>query len=148
MLSKKTKYGIKALTYICKKQNQSPIAIGEIAKAENIPHKFLEAILLTLKKGRIVSAKKGKNGGYYLLKDAREIFMSEVIRLLNGPIAMIPCVSLNFYEKCEDCPFEEGCSVNQLMLEVRDSALKILERKSLYQLAVETDTAESLSSVD
>ncbi|HLQ99143.1 MAG TPA: Rrf2 family transcriptional regulator [Sphingobacterium sp.] len=146
MLSKKTKYGIKALTYICKNEERSPISIGEISKAENIPHKFLEAILVILKKGKVVSAKKGKNGGYYLLRDAREIFMSEVIRLLNGPIAMLPCVSLNFYEKCEDCPFEEGCGVNQLMLEVRDSALQVLEHKSLYQLTSEIKIAEDTLS--
>lgn len=137
MLSNKTKYGIKALTYLCRYEDRSPIPISEIAEAENIPRKFLEAILVTLKKGKVVSSKKGKNGGYYLAKDPKEVFMSEVMRLLNGPIAMLPCVSLNFYEKCDDCPFEEGCGVNRLMLEVRDSALSILEHKSLYQLTSE-----------
>ncbi|MCO5269828.1 MAG: Rrf2 family transcriptional regulator [Brumimicrobium sp.] len=140
MLSKKTKYGIKALTYICKQQSEHPISILEISEAEIIPRKFLEAILLDLKKGKILGSRKGKTGGYYLLRNASEIYMSEVIRLLNGPIAMVPCVSLNFYEKCDDCPYEEGCGVNRLMLEVRDSALKILEGKSLAQLCMEINS--------
>lgn len=141
MLAKKTKYGIKALTYIYKNKERTPLSISKISDSENIPHKFLESILLTLKKGKILSAKKGKNGGYYFLKPPNEIYMSEIIRLLNGPIAMIPCVSLNYYEKCEDCPFEEGCGVNHLMLEVRDSALKILEKKTLEQLVEESTKA-------
>ncbi len=134
MLSKKTKYGIKALTYICNHDDDAPISIAVIAKEENIPHKFLESILLTLKKGGILAAKKGKGGGYYLLKDANQILMTDVFRLLNGPIAMIPCVSLNFYESCDDCPDEEACRVNRLMLEVRDSTLKVLKEKTLAQL--------------
>lgn len=137
MLSNKTKYGIKALTYICKNEESAPISIAEISKAENIPHKFLEAILLSLRKGGVLQSKKGKNGGYYLLKDANDIYMSEVFRILNGPIAMISCVSLNYYEKCDDCPYEDGCGVNRLMLEVRDSALKVLEEKTLAQLTEE-----------
>lgn len=138
MLSKKTKYGIKALTYICRHQNAGPIPIGVIAEAENISHKFLETILLILKKGGILASKKGKGGGYYLLKDPHTVFMSEIIRLLSGPIAMIPCVSLNFYEKCEDCPDEETCGINRLMLEVRDSTLQVLKKKSLAQLTQES----------
>lgn len=138
MLSNKTKYGIKALIYLCKNQEKAPISISKIAEQENIPRKFLETILLTLRKGKILGSKKGKNGGYYLLKDPNEIVMTEVLRLLGGPIAMIPCVSLNFYESCEDCPDEESCGVNRLMLEVRDSALYVLARKSLAQLSQET----------
>lgn len=134
MLSKKTKYGIKALMYICRHSQGTPIPMAEIAKAENIPHKFLEAILLALRKGGILSAKKGKEGGYYLLKDSHQIKMVAIFRLLNGPVAMIPCASLNFYERCEDCPNEALCGVNRLMEEVRDSTLKVLNEKTLYQL--------------
>lgn len=137
MLSRKTKYGIKALTYIYQKKESTPVPTSSIAEHENIPRKFLEAILVDLKKGGILSSKKGKHGGYYFIKDPEIIYMSEIIRLLNGPIAMVPCVSLNFYEKCDDCPFEEGCGVNRLMLEVRDSALKVLEEKTLAQLCAQ-----------
>lgn len=131
MLSKKTKYGLKALSYLAKQEPNVPILISDISESENISKKFLESILLTLKKSGILSSKKGKGGGYYLLKNPNEIKISTVIRLLEGPIAMLPCVSLNYYEKCDDCKSEERCSLNILMAEVRDSTLKILENKTL-----------------
>lgn len=134
MTSRKTKYGIKALTYICANIEDAPIPAATIAKAENISHKFLESILLSLRKGGILASKKGNAGGYYLLKDPNEIYMDEVVRLLSGPIAMIPCVSLNYYETCQDCPNESSCSTHLLMLEIRDSTLKVLHKKSLAQL--------------
>ena len=131
MLTKKTKYGLKALTYIAKKDCAEPVSISEIAKCENISQKYLESILLSLKKAGLLSSKKGKTGGYYLLKSPEEIKMSKIIRVLEGPIAMLPCVSLNFYEKCDDCPDEKACSVHELMIQVRDSTLKILENTTL-----------------
>lgn len=138
MLSKKTKYGIKALSFIAREANDSPVQVALIAEKENISHKFLESILLSLKKAGFLSAKKGKGGGYYLRKPPEEIIMSDIIRILEGPIAMVPCVSLNFYEKCDDCPDEDHCSVHKLMLQVRDSTLNVLKNKSLYQLVQET----------
>jgi len=134
MLSKKTKYGIKALTYIARLDDTSPVQVGTIAESENISHKFLESILLTLRKSGILGAKKGKGGGYYLLKDASEIKMTDVIRTLEGPIAMVPCVSLNYYEKCDDCPDENACSVHKLMIQVRDNTLKVLRNNTLADL--------------
>jgi len=131
MLSKKTKYGLKALSYLAKQEPNVPILISDISESENISKKFLESILLTLKKSGILSSKKGKGGGYYLIKNSNEIKISTIIRLLEGPIAMLPCVSLNYYEKCDDCKSEELCSLNILMAEVRDSTLKILENKTL-----------------
>jgi len=131
MLSKKTKYGLKALSYLAKQDENMPILISDISNSENISKKFLESILLTLKKSGILSSKKGKGGGYYLLKKPSEIKISFIIRVLEGPIAMLPCVSLNYYEKCDDCVNEERCSLNRLMAEVRDSTLKILENKTL-----------------
>jgi Rrf2 family protein len=136
MLSRKTKYGLKALTYIARQETGVFVQIANISSNENISHKFLEAILLTLKNAGILGAKKGKGGGYYLLKPAEQIFMSDVIRILEGPIAMLPCVSLNFYEKCDDCPNEDECAVHRLMLEVRDSTLTVLKGKSLKDFAV------------
>jgi Rrf2 family protein len=131
MLSKKTKYGLKALSYLSKQPQNYPVLISDISAAENISKKYLESILLTLKKNGILSSKKGKGGGYYLLKEPNEIKISAVIRVLEGPIAMLPCVSLNYYEQCDDCINEELCSLNILMAEVRDSTLKILENKTL-----------------
>lgn len=138
MLSKRTKYGIKALTHLAKVSPLKPVLISEIAEKENISHKFLESILLTLKKSGFLGSKKGKGGGYYLLKKSEDIPMTEVIRVLEGPIAMLPCVSLNFYEKCEDCPDENKCSVHKLMIQVRDNTLKILRNTSLKDLAIKS----------
>lgn len=134
MLSKKTKYGIKALTYLAKQENKTPVQIATISKSENISLKFLESILLTLRKNGLLASKKGKGGGYYLLKEPNEIQMTTIMRILEGPIAMVPCVSLNFYEKCEDCPEEETCAVNKLMIQVRDSSLKIFKNTTLADL--------------
>ncbi len=131
MLSKKTKYGLKALTYLAKHTDDGPLGTSQIATEENISRKFLESILLTLKNSGFLSSKKGKQGGYYLKREAKDIRMAEVIRVLEGPIAMLPCVSLNFYEKCDDCPDENACTVHGLMLQVRDSTLKVLENNTL-----------------
>ena len=135
MLSKKTKYGIKALTYLSRLENRNPISIATISESENISIKFLESILLTLRKNGLLGSKKGKGGGYYLLKDPKEIQMTTVMRILEGPIAMVPCVSLNFYEKCDDCPDETTCSVHKLMIQVRDSTLQIFRNTTLADLS-------------
>ncbi|EAR14386.1 MULTISPECIES: RrF2 family transcriptional regulator [Robiginitalea] len=131
MLSKKTKYGLKALTYLAAQKDREPVQIAEIARHENISQKFLESILLTLRKNGFLGSKKGKGGGYYLIKDPGEIRMTSVMRVLEGPIAMVPCVSLNFYEPCDDCPDESACSVHKLMLMVRDSALAVYRNHTL-----------------
>lgn len=134
MLSRKTKYGLKALTFLARQPKRIPVQISTISEAENISRKFLESILLTMRKSGFLGSKKGKGGGYYLLKDASEIKIAEVYRTLEGPIAMVPCVSLNFYEKCEDCPDEGTCSVHGLMIRVRDNTLSILENTYLQDL--------------
>lgn len=134
MLSRKTKYGLKALTFIARQENRKPVQIATIATSENISKKYLESILLTLKKNGVLGSKKGKGGGYYLLKNPEDVTMSGVMRVLEGPIAMIPCVSLNFYEKCDDCPDEKACSVHKLMIEVRDSSLNIFNNTTLADL--------------
>ncbi len=135
MLSKKTKYGLKALTYIARSKSDLPVPVGEIAESENIPQKFLESILLTLRKSGVLGSKKGKHGGYYLRKEPSEIKMTDVMRVLEGPIAMVPCVSLNFYEKCDDCPDENLCSVHKLMIQVRDNTLQVFRNTTLADLS-------------
>ncbi len=135
MLSKKTKYGIKALTYLAKQENKNPVAIATISKSENISVKFLESILLTLKKNGILGSKKGIRGGYYLIKNPKDVPMTSVMRILEGPIAMVPCVSLNYYEKCDDCPNEDTCVVHRLMIEIRDNSLKVFRNNTLADLS-------------
>jgi len=134
MLSKKTKYGLKALAFLASQKGREPVQIAEIAKQENISQKFLESILLSLRKTGFLGSKKGKGGGYYLIKDPKEVLMTDVMRILEGPIAMVPCVSLNFYEKCDDCPDEDRCSVNKLMLKVRDANLGVYRNSTLADL--------------
>ena len=134
MLSNKTKYGIKALVFLAKQKERNPIGISVISESENISRKFLESILLTLRKNGILGSKKGKGGGYYLLRDPKEVPMTDIMRLLEGPIAMVPCVSLNYYEKCDDCPDESSCAVHNLMLKVRDNTLEIFRNTSLEDL--------------
>ena len=143
MLSKKTKYGLKALAFLATKDAREPVQIAEIAKHENISQKFLETILLTLRKNGFLGSKKGKGGGYYLIKDPSEILMTSVIRVLEGPIAMVPCVSLNFYEKCDDCPDENLCAVHNLMIQVRDSALSVYRSNTLADIIVSQEILNS-----
>lgn len=133
MLSKKSQYAFNALTYLAEKYNTGPVLISEISKHKKIPLKFLENILLELKKAGMLGSKKGKGGGYYLAKDPSEIKVANVIRLVNGPIAMLPCVSLYFYERCKNCD-EKHCGLHDMMIEVRDATLNILENRTLRDL--------------
>ena len=133
MLSKKTQYALKALGYLADAYGKGPVLISEIAVKKNIPIKFLENILLELKNSNVLDSKKGKGGGYFLLQSPKKTTLAAIIRLVGGPIALIPCVSLNFYEKCEDCD-ETTCGVNKVMLQTRDATLKILGKKTLQDL--------------
>ncbi len=133
MLSKKTQYALKALGYLAAKYGKGPVLIAEISTKKKIPIKFLESILLELKLAGVLESKKGKGGGYFLLTHPKNITLAKAIRLVGGPIALIPCVSLNFYEKCDDCD-EATCGLNKAMLITRDATLKILEKKSLLDL--------------
>ena len=137
MLSKKTKYAFHALTYLSKHREKGAILIQEISSEYGISHKFLENILLELKKAGFLGSKKGKGGGYYLIKDPQDIPLSTVIRLLDGPIALLPCVSLNYYEPCEECKDQESCGLNKVMTQVRDETLKILHMKSMQDILKE-----------
>lgn len=134
MLSKKTKYAFHALIYLGKNRDQKTILIQDIAAAYGISHKFLENILLELKKAGILGSKKGKGGGYYLINEPKEVALSKVIRLLDGPIALLPCVSLNYYEPCAECQNEAKCGLNKVMIQVRDEVLHVLENKSLADI--------------
>jgi Rrf2 family protein len=135
MLSKKSQYAFKALTYLSEKYNEGPVLISEIAKKKKIPLKFLENILLELKKAGILDSKKGKGGGYFLKMSPEKVKVATVIRLINGPIAMLPCVSLYFYERCKNCN-EKDCGLHDMMIEVRDATLNIVENRTLRDLVV------------
>ncbi|MCW3083915.1 MAG: rrf2 family protein putative transcriptional regulator [Bacteroidetes bacterium] len=131
MLSKKTKYAIKALVHLAKNYGKGPILISRLSEEEKIPKKFLEAILLDLRKQGILGSKIGVGGGYYLIKKPGEVVLSQVLRSIDGPIALIPCVSMNFYERCDDCPDETICGIRDVVMQVRDASLKILSETTL-----------------
>lgn len=133
MLSKKTQYAFKALIYLSDNYAKGPVLISEISIKKKIPLKFLENILLELRKAGVLESKKGKGGGYYFAMDPKNVSLAKVMRLLDGPIALLPCVSLNFYEKCKDCD-EQVCGLNRMMIQVRDATLQVLEHKTLADL--------------
>ena len=133
MLSKRSQYALKALGYLAFKYDQGPVLIAEIALKKKIPLKFLEGILLELKLAGILDSKKGKGGGYYLAKHPAEVKVATIIRMVNGPIAMLPCVSLYFYKRCENCN-EKRCALHDMMIEVRDATLNIVEKRTLIDL--------------
>ncbi len=133
MLSKKAQYAIKAAGYLAERYQQGPIQIHEIAENKKIPLKFLENILLMLKKEGIFESRKGKGGGYFLVTPPEKIMLASIIRIVDGPIALIPCVSLYFYKKCNDCD-ETDCNIKKVFAEVRDATLKVLENKSILDV--------------
>ena len=133
MLTQKAKYGLKALGYLARHYTQGPLLIADIATAEKIPIKFLQSILLLLKKNNILDSKKGLGGGYFLIAKPKNTNLATVLRIINGPIAMLPCVSLNFYERCKDCN-EKDCNLHNIFAEVRDTTLRIFEKKTLKDL--------------
>lgn len=135
MLSKKTQYALQALSFMVEQGGEKPILIATIAEAKNIPVKFLESILLALKKAGFLESKKGKNGGYFFATPPQKIKLSSIFRTIEGPIALLPCVSLNFYEKCADCN-EKKCGINRVMIEVRDNTLAILDKRTVADLSL------------
>lgn len=133
MLSKKTQYAFRALVHLAEYYGREPVRISSISEEQKIPLKFLENILNELKKANILESKKGKGGGYSLKVSPKNINLATVIRLINGPIALLPCVSLNFYERCMDCN-EETCGIRKMMIIARDATLKVLEQKTLENM--------------
>ncbi|MFN5133954.1 MAG: RrF2 family transcriptional regulator [Chitinophagaceae bacterium] len=136
MLTKKTQYAFQALTFLAQQKNNEPKLIAEISKKKKIPLKFLENILLQLRKDGILESKKGKGGGYYFKLKPKDVDLARVIRLLDGPIAPLSCVSLHFYERCKNCD-EKHCGLHDMMVKVRDANLKILEKKTIADLIVD-----------
>ena len=131
MLSRKSKYGLKALLILAQEAGQGPVLISELADREAIPKKFLEAILLELKRHGVVQSQKGKGGGYFLRRNPGDITFGEVIRVLDGPLAAVRCVSQTAYMKCVECVDEPTCGVRLAMKEVRDATAQILDHTTL-----------------
>ncbi len=134
MLSHKTKYALKALIYLAQQKEDCISKTVAIAEAACVPKKFLEQILLDLKRGHIVSSKQGKYGGYYLLKSKEDITIAQIHRLFDGAIALLPCASLNFYEPCFDCKNESECQIRNSLMLVRDTTLQAMENITIASL--------------
>lgn len=131
MLSRKAKYGLKALLALAESGGRDPVLVSTVATRDALPKKFLEAILLELKRHGLVDSKKGKGGGYFLRRSPKEITFGDVIRALDGPLAAVPCVSETAYARCVECVDEPSCGVRLAMKEVRDATARILDRTTL-----------------
>ena len=131
MLTNKGKYGLKAMIHLAGKPPGQPSLVADIAAANNIPKKILDAILGELRTARLVHSKKGRGGGYALAKSPSEIMVGDIVRALDGPLAPIACASRNFYRRCDDCSSEKACQVRLMMLEVRAAIADVLDHRSL-----------------
>lgn len=134
MLSRKTKYAIIALVRLAREYKKEAIQIATLAEEERIPKKFLEAILRDLKNAGILTSIKGRNGGYYLSQDPEAVNLATIIRLFNGAIAFIPCVTFLYYEACDVEKEEEFCGIRSIFKEVRDATVDIFKRATLAEI--------------
>jgi len=133
MLSQKSKYALRAMLMLAAQPPGEMLLAGEIAERRKIPKKFLELILLELKKNGLLKSQRGRGGGYSLGRPANKITYGEIMRITDGPLALIPCASLTAYRKCDDCEDEKSCAIRRLMRSVRDSASAILDKTTLAE---------------
>jgi Rrf2 family protein len=142
-LSRRSEYGLRALVDLVRQDGSTPVALGALAKRNNLPSKFLEQIMATLKHGGIVRTTLGAHGGYAIAADPSTVTIGRVVRLLDGALAPVPCVSLRYYGRCS-CPDEATCPLRDVMIDVRDAMLEILDRETLAELAAR----EGRASID
>ena len=136
MLSQKARYALHALIVLAEHTGDAPMQIADIAEEARVPRKFLEAILLDMKKRGIVKSMRGRSGGYLLGKSPKDISFADVIRVMDGPLALAPCVSVTAYHKCEDCVDEATCAIRKVLLAARDATAQVLETRTIAQAAV------------
>jgi Rrf2 family protein len=141
-LSKKAKYALRALYYLSREHGKGPVLIASIAQVEQIPRKFLEAILLQLRGRGVLDSKKGKGGGYVLARPPDKITLGEVIRIIDGPLAPLPCASETAYRKCDECVDEKRCGTRLFMRQVRDAMAAILDHTTL------ADVCRTVQAID
>jgi Rrf2 family protein len=145
MLSQKARYALRALLHLVEHGADRTIQVGEMAERQMIPRKYLEFIMVDLKKAGLVTSRRGPGGGYVLARPANAIAFVEVMRAIDGPIALVPCASENFYQRCDDCHDEATCAIRKVLLRVRASALEILEKTTLADAAGAELAAEALN---
>lgn len=131
MLSQRSKYALRAMTMLAVSKPGDLVLVADIAKQRKVPRKFLELILLDLKKRGLLHAKRGKNGGYCLARPPNKITFGEIVRITDGPLAPLACASLTAYRKCDDCEDEKLCGIRRIMRSVRDASAAILDKQTL-----------------
>ena len=131
MLSQKAKYALRALLVLAANTEDVPVHIADIATSQNISRKFLEATLLELRKRGILASRRGRGGGYRLARPADQITFGEIIRIIDGPLAPVPCASVTAFHLCPDCPIPQRCSIRWLMQQVRDATAGVLDNCTL-----------------
>lgn len=141
MITMKTKYALKALAYLATAPPGAPVLIAEIAQREGIPRKFLELILAELKQHGFVHSRKGRGGGYFLAVTPDKVAIAAVMRVLDGPIAPVPCLSRTSYQRCEGCKDEATCGVRLVLQDLYESSVKILESTTLADLVRRVELA-------
>ena len=146
MLSKRAKYAIKALLALAEHGRNEPMRIADLAREQHIPAKFLELILLVLKHQGMLQSRKGKGGGYLLARDPKDIYLGQIVRMFDGPLAPVPCASQTAYVPCADCPHEAVCGVHLAMKAVRDATAKVLDGTSLASLQGQVEQASAMTS--
>ena len=134
MISKKTRYALLALVRLAKEYGKEPILISDIAESEHLPQRFLEGILLEMKKNGFLKSKLGKKGGYQLARHPSEIHIVDLYRLFEGPISLLPCASVKYYEACEFCKDEPSCKIRMVFRDIRDYTVQKLSNTSLLDL--------------
>jgi Rrf2 family protein len=144
MLTKKAKYGLKAMAYLAGVESGQTALVADIASENQIPKKFLDAILSELRNAGFVYSKKGKGGGYMLARPPSEINVGNLVRTLDGPLAPIQCASRRLYRRCDDCVDEDHCAVRLVMLEARDAIARVLDNTSLSQMRAMGEAGKAL----
>jgi len=142
MISKKTKYALKALEYLAQHSDGRPVLISELAAAEKIPRKFLEFILLSLRKGNVLTSRIGKGGGYSLARDPSEITLGSIIRILEGDLSLVQCVNIEGAKQCEDGNDPACCGIHLVMLDLKKSITSVLEATTLADIIRKKETAD------
>jgi Rrf2 family protein len=148
MLSRKTRYALRALFVLGGHEGDGPVMIADIAEKANVPRKFLEQILLEMKRCGIVHSQRGKFGGYALGRKPEDISFAEVFRVTDGPLALSPCASLTAHQRCDDCEDETTCAIRKVLLRVRDTTADILEHHTLADALADRKKAARRRRVD
>jgi Rrf2 family protein len=135
MLAQRTRYALRSLLYLAEEQDGAPVQLARIAETQRVPPKYLELIMLDLKKAGLVRSTRGPKGGYRLARAPAEISFGEIVRVMEGPIALVSCASVNFYEPCGDCKDEASCAIRKAFAILRDQTTKFLDGVSLNEAA-------------